>query len=335
MVYIYKKIIGDRAYYYLRASIRKNGKTITKDIKYLGNDINKLKGNLNKIPSKYALEIRNAFKTINRFIEANYYLEKAKVLKLKKDSFLRNEELESIEACKIHWNTQFQKLDSLTKDETLKNFIIEFAFNTASIEGNTITLKQAHNLLQDNLTPKNKTLREIYDIQNTEIVFNMLFLNYKQELSHELICKIHDMLLENIDERKGYRTTDVRVFKANFESTPAPYVKSDMEILLNWYNSQKKKLHPFVLAIIFHHKFEKIHPFMDGNGRTGRMLLNYLLLKVNYPVIIIRKKNRHAYLNNLQMADKCELANTNPENYASLINFCANELDENYWNIFL
>jgi Fic family protein len=335
MVYIYKKTIGEKIYYYLRASLRKNNKTITKDIKYLGSDVSSLKDNLKNIPAKYSDQIRKTYKTINKFVEANHYLEKTKALKLKKDIFLSKEDLENIEACKLHWNLHFKKEDNLTKEETMKNFIIEFAFNTASIEGNTITLKQAQNLLQDNLTPKNKTLREIYDLQNTEKVFNKLYENTKPELSHELICQIHDELLENIDSRKGYRIADVRVFKANFKSTPAPYVKADMELLLKWHSKNKETMHPFVLATIFHHKFEKIHPFMDGNGRTGRIILNYILLKNNHPPLIIKRKNRTQYLENLRKADESDLTKNNPEEYNPITRFNAKELSDNYWNIFI
>src|SRR3989339_205808 len=69
----------------------------------------------------------------------------------------------------------------------------------------------------------------------------------------------------------------------------------------------KNKLHPLVLATIFHHKFEKIHPFMDGNGRTGRMLLNYILITKNYPPLIIHKSARKDFLEVMRKADKSEL----------------------------
>ncbi|MDP2749807.1 MAG: Fic family protein [Nanoarchaeota archaeon] len=334
MAYIYKKTIGGKEYYYLRASVRKNNKTITKDIAYLGSDIDSVRNKLDELPSKYSAEIRKTYKTINKFIEVNIFLEKARASKLKNDSFLANENLENVEACKIHWQTKFSNLHKLTKEETFKTFIVEFAFNTTAIEGNTITLKQAQNLLHENLTPKNKTLREIYDIQNTEKVFlNLIDINDK--LSHELICKIHDELLANIDSRKGYRTEDVRVIKATFKSTPARYVKTDMDLLLKWYYETEKSIHPFALAVIFHHKFEKIHPFMDGNGRTGRMLMNYILLKKDYPPAIIRKKNRSEFLKQLAKADGCELTKATKSHYSAIIEFCALEFYENYWNIFL
>ena len=259
MVYIYRKIIAGKPYYYLRASERKGKKMIVKDLAYLGNSIEEVRKSLES--KKYKEKIRKTYKTIHNFIESNHWLEKAKELKLKKDAFL-GEKLEEIEACRLHYNNVFKKLDETTKRETLKNFVIEFAFNTASIEGNTINLEQARNLLTDGLTPENKTLREIYDLQNSEKVFFEL-INLKEEISHELIIRVHDSIMDNIDARKGYRTTDVRVIRSNFDAAPAPYVKTDMNLLLKWYEENKEKLHPLVLAAVFHHKFEKIHPFIQ------------------------------------------------------------------------
>lgn len=332
MVYIYKKHAGNKDYYYLRVSKRSGKRVIAKDIAYLGSSINEVRGNLEKL-SKYKDKVRKAYRTIHLFLEANHYLEKANSLKLKKDLFLGSK-LEEIEACKIHYNAAFKKQDEKTKKEIFKNFIIEFAFNTASIEGNTISLEEARSLLTEGLTPKDKTLREIYDLQNTEKVFFEI-LKSNESLSSDFILKIHSMLLENIDSRQGYRTMDVRVFRSNFDATPAPYVKIDMDMLLKWYQQNKKKLHPLVLASIFHHKFEKIHPFMDGNGRTGRMLLNFILLKNNYPPLVVHKKIRGEYLDVLREADKSEPLKFEKKDYLNLVQFVADEMISSYWNIFL
>ena len=332
MVYIYKKTIGEKNYYYLRASQRKGAKVIVKDIAYLGGTIEEVKKALENLP-KYSNEIRKAYKTINNFLESNRYLEKIKLSKLKKDRFIDYEKLLELEACKLHFSTDFKKNNELTKKEILKNFIIEFAHNTTSIEGNTINLNEARSLLQDGLTPKNKTLREIYDLQNTERVFLKL-INSREDINHEFIQNILSELMKNIDARSGYRTSDVRVIKANFKATPAPYVKTDMELLLKWFNDNKNKLHPLVIASVLHHKFEKIHPFMDGNGRTGRMLLNFILMKSNYPPLIILNKERKEYLDALRKADKLNL-NEIDEAYKELINFNSDQMIKNYWNIFL
>ena len=293
MVYVYKKIVGGKPYYYLRASEKKGKKLVTKDIAYLGSSIDEVKNNLDGL-EKYKDKIRKSYKVINSFLESNLFLEKANKLKLKKDKFL-GDKTEDIEACKIHYNANFERLDKLTRKETFQNYIIEFAYNTASIEGNTINLEEARNLLNEGITPKEKTLREIYDLQNTEKVFFSLFDIGDVKLAHELIIEIHDKLLENIDARKGYRTQDIRVVKSNFDATPGKYVKTDMELLLKWYDNNLGKLHPLVLAVVFHHKFEKIHPFMDGNGRTGRMLVNYILMNNHLPPTIIHKKTRKEY----------------------------------------
>lgn len=332
MVYIYKKNVGSKTYYYLRASERKNNKILVKDIAYLGSSLEEVNPSLSKLP-KHSAEIRKAYKTIHNFLESNRYLEKAKTFKLKKDEFLGGK-IFDVEACKLHYNTEFKKQNHLTKEEILKNFIIEFAYNTTAIEGNTIKLAEARNLLGEGLTPKNKSLREIYDVQNTEKVFNSIF-NHSKELSHEFICKIHQGLMENIDSRTGYRTTDVRVIKANFKAAPAPYVKTDMSLLLQWYDEHKIKLNPLVLAAIFHHKFEKIHPFLDGNGRTGRMLLNYILLKKEYPPVVIRITERKEYLQGLRIADESNVIKISKEHYENLVLFVANQMIESYWNIFL
>jgi len=331
VAYIYKKAVGDKIYYYLRVSSRKGTRIIAKDVAYLGSTLDEVRSALKKISSAV---LRKAHKTIQRFLESNTYLEKAKNLNLKTTPFIDKNLLEEIEACKIHWQHTFNQRDRRTQQQYIKLFAIDFAFNTTNIEGNTITLKQAQLLLSEHLTPKGKTLREIHDVQNTERVFLQL-IEQPLFLNHEFIIQTHSELLRNVDPRVGYRTEEVHVFHAKFDSTPAPYVRTDIDLLIKWYEENEAKLHSFVLAGIFHHKFEKIHPFFDGNGRTGRILLNASLLKHNYPPLIIRKRNRAVYLDALSTADKAELTHLKPEHYKPLINFLATELIQTYWNTFL
>jgi Fic family protein len=154
------------------------------------------------------------------------------------------------------------------------------------------------------------------------------------KFTDNLIITVHDMLLNNIDERKGYRTHDIRVFRSKFDASPVEYVKTDMNVLMKLLDKQKRKLHPLVFACIFHHKMEKIHPFSDGNGRTGRVLLNYWLLKEGYPPLIISKNKRNKYLDMLNFADKSDLTDVDRKYYSKLSNYVAEELIESYWKIF-
>ncbi len=333
MVYIYVKRVSGKNYYYLRLSKRLNGKQVVKDIAYLGDDLSALEKNIDSIEKKYKDQIRKSYKTIKRFLDSNVYLEKIKEMKIKSNDYIKTDEFEQVEALKLHFNTHFLKLDKETIKNTYKNFLVEFAYNTTSIEGNTITLKEANKLLREDLTPRERSPREIFDLQNTQKVFFYLIEN-NFDLNHELIIEIHDKLIENIDARRGYRTHDIRVFKSHFDASPAKYVKTDMDILIKWYEQNKDKIHPLALAGMFHQKFEKIHPFSDGNGRTGRMLMVYMLLKESFPPIIIQKKNRAEYLNALATADKSKPSSIEPEYFKRLILYLANEYIESYWNTF-
>lgn len=331
MAYIYKKTVGDKEYYYLRVSKRKGAKTYTKDIAYLGNSLDEAGQRIAELPMK---EIRAGYRTITRFLESNAFLEQARKLKLKQTPYLGKDLLEQSEACRLHWQKIVQKRNPLTRKEQLRHFAVEFAFNTTSLEGNAITLREAERLLTERITPKNRTLREVYDVQNVERVFFSLF-EKPFELTHESIIATHKQLMEHIDVRTGYRTGDVRVFQSHFEATPAPFVRADMSLLLAWFSKNKALLHPLALAGIFHHKFEKIHPFFDGNGRAGRTFMNAILLNNGCPPVIVRKKNRVEYLDILSKADKAGLEKAPPPLFRALVEFLAEEQIDTYWNTFL
>ena len=330
MAYVYEKKIGNNSYYYLRETVKKDGKSIPKDIAYLGTTPAEAKKKLSKIKPD---TIRKSYKRIMRHLESNHYLEEVRKQKLKQDDYL-GEKLAEVEACKLHYNKEVLTLDALTLKEVFMNFIVEFAYNTTSLEGNTITLNETYDLFFERRTPKDRDPRELYDVENTRDVFFSL-LGKKEDLSHDFMESVHKGLMERIDTRIGYRTRDVRVFRASFKPTPAPFVRADMENLLKWYNSVKDKLHPLILASVFHHKFEKIHPFMDGNGRTGRMLLNYILMQREYPPIVITRASRRKYLNMLDRANKAKPLSHEKEHYKPLVEFMSDGLLKKYWLIFL
>ena len=336
MVYIHTKKVGDRRYYTLRLSVRdKNGNIITKDLENLGTDITKI--HIENLEKKYKKEIRKSYRTLKVFLESHYYLDKIKKKKLKKNPFFSRVLFEEIEATRLHSTTTFHKLDPNTKREVYEMFLIKFAVSSSGIEGNTITLKEANRLFTEDILPKNRTLREVYDLQNTKKVFFEL-LEKMPPLSLTLIEKVHDQLLDKIDFRKGYRSDDINIFGQPFKPSPGRYVKQDMKLLLHWYKKYKKKIHPLALAFFFHHKFENIHPFSDGNGRTGRMLMNLILLRKGYPPLLVLKTLRKEYLSVMSEADnalKKDLLSLNMEQYQRLFSFMGKQSTKTYWNTFL
>ncbi len=335
MAYIHTKRIGDKNYYTLRISVREKGNVITRDLCNLGTDLSKIK--IDQLEKKYKREIRKSYRTIKKFLETDYYLKKAKKVKLKKTEYFTKEQLENIEAIKLHFNSKFLKLDLLTQKEMYNGFLIQFAVNSTAIEGNTITLKEAQKLFKEEITPKNRTLKEVYDLTNTKKVVNYL-MNEKPKLTLKLIVMVHDKLLENIDERIGFRTHDIHILGQPFKPSPARYVKADLELMLKWYNSNKKRIHPLALVTFFHHKFESIHPFSDGNGRTGRVIMNYILSSFNHPPMVISNRFRNRYLEAMNIADKAfktRLTVTNLKDYRDLLNFIYTQFKFSYWDNFL
>ncbi|MBI5003262.1 Fic family protein [Candidatus Woesearchaeota archaeon] len=336
MVYIHVKKVGNKQYYTLRVSYRNNnGNVLTKDLENLGTDISKI--SIEMLEKKYKKEVRESYRGLQRFLESEYYINKARKTKFKQNNFFTKEQREEIEATNFHFHRKFSSLDKLTKKEIFEMFLIKFAVSSTSIEGNTITLSEARRLFQENILPKNKTLREVYDLQNTKTVFFDL-LERKPDVTAEVIAKVHDALLQNIDLRLGYRNHDIRILGEPFSPTPARYVKDDIKLLIEWYRKQRKNMHPLALAIFFHHKFENIHPFSDGNGRTGRMIMNLILIKENYAPFIILATQRKEYLAAMNEADqaiKKDLFSIDMKDYSKLFTFCTEQYTKTYWNTFL
>jgi Fic family protein len=334
-MYIYKKRINNKTYYYLRLSKRDGNRIIVEDIANLGTDPDKILNKINSLDKKYSSQIRKSIRNINRTIDYEHFKKKVENLKLKYDEFLDYDDLVKIETSKLHFNNKILKLDNKTKEEYIENFSSEYAWNTASIEGNTIPLKDAQKYFVENLTPKNAKVEEMYDLRNNKDSIKYLFNNIDDlDISRISINFIHSLIVKDVDKRLGYRTFDVRVLNSRFKSSPFQYIQEDMEELIKWYSKYKYKYHPFVLASIFHHKFEQIHPFADGNGRTGRILFNYILMINNYPPLIVQKKNRTLYLDSLSKSDKGNFKNPNKKIYNSLFSYLVLELEKTYWQYF-
>lgn len=335
MAYIHVKRIGNKKYYTLRISVRRENKVITKDLCNLGSDISKI--NIKKLEKKYKGNIRKSYSTLKKFLDTNHYIEKTRNLKIKKSPYFNKEQLSNIEAIRLHFNSKFTKANRLTQKQVFESFLINFAVNSTSIEGNTITLKEAHKLFKEDTIPKNRTLREVHDLTNTKTAIDILN-NSKPKFDADLIEKIHDILLKNIDNRKGFRNHDIKIFGQPFKPSPARYVRPDIKLLLDWYYKNKNKINPLALAIFFHHKFENIHPFSDGNGRTGRVIMNYILSSFKYPPFVISRRFRKEYLDAMSKADnslKKSLTEIDMKHYKNLINFIYSQFKTSYWDTFL
>ncbi|MDP7180126.1 MAG: Fic family protein [Candidatus Woesearchaeota archaeon] len=321
-MYIEKKKIGKNEYNYLKISVRLKNKIKTKTIAYLGKvPMNKqeIKDKIDRIPKSKIKEIEQELK---KDIDIN-------------KEFLNKVQLKKLEQLKKDFNKKLKVQDKKIINDMFKDFKTFYIYNTNAIEGNTITLEETNLLLNENKTPEGRDLREIYDHINEKEAFDFI-IQTRPKINNDLIIKLHSMLLNKIDKRIGnYRTHNVRVFGAAFNTSPAELVKIDVSLLLKWYNKNKKNLHPLILSAVFHEKFERIHPFYDGNGRTGRMLVNLILINNKFPPLIIENKKRKEYYNVLSIGHKADLNKVDTNFYKPIIEFFYNQIIHTYDKIFI
>jgi len=319
-MFVEKKIINKKPYYYLKHSFRVGDRVKTKTLAYIGDKKNKEKiTQLRRIFSKDKLkEIKEEL--VKELSEENW------------NNLLSEADKNKIEEIKEQFARKLKNLDEKTKKEMFDDFLTYFVFNTNAIEGNTLTLKETDLLLNKGITPQGKTLREVNDHLNSRDVFYYL---QKEDfpINNEVIILIHSMLMKNIDERKGYRKHNVRVIGATFKSSQFQYIKTDINLLLKWYNKNKNKLHPVILASLFHHKFERIHPFYDGNGRTGRMIINLILQKNKISPLVLSNKQRKRYYGVLSKADNLGIGEISKD-FKPLVKFISTQILKTWSTIF-
>ncbi len=297
MVYHEIRKINRNIYNYLVYNLRKNGKWKKKS-RFIG------KG---KIEGKKLKKLKNEFRW---------------EILAEKSKFLSKKQVIELENFKKKYN---KKINSLNKEEFGKfeeAFFTELTYNSNAIEGNSLSLEETSLVINEGIVPKGKTLREIHEAKNHVEALEFLK-NYEGDLNENLMLKLHSLILKNISERFAgtYRTSNVKIAGSTFKPPAAEKVPQLVKNLVYWYKKNKNEIYLFELAILFSAKFVTIHPFVDGNGRVSRLLMNFLLKKNNHPLINIYKKNRQDYLNAIRKS--------NDEDYSLIIPFILKNLKQN------
>lgn len=178
-----------------------------------------------------------------------------------------------------------------------EEFIVEYTYNSNAIEGNTLTLRETDLVLRG-LTIDRKPLKDHMEAVGHKEAFEFVRELVKENapLSERVIKQIHFLVLaDKKDDRGVYRKVPVRIMGAHHEPVQPYLIEPKMEQLL--WEFYESKEHIVTKLARFHIEFEGIHPFIDGNGRTGRLLVNLELMKAGYPPIDIKFKDRIAYYN--------------------------------------
>ncbi len=201
--------------------------------------------------------------------------------------------------------SEYREFDSFRIAQALE---LEYTFESNRIEGNTLTLKETDLVINEGLTISGKSMREHLEAINHKEAIDYIkyLIDKNSEISEREILSIHNLILRGIDPSNAgkYRTVQVMI-KGSEHLPPAPYlVAKQMEDLMLWYHSNKSQLHPVVLAAEMHERLVTIHPFIDGNGRTSRLIMNLVLLKHGYTIANIKgdSENRMVYYSSLEKA---------------------------------
>jgi len=284
-MHVEKRKSGDKIKYYLAHSYREGSK-VHKFRKYLGQDLSKEKLSERKI------------------IAEKLILEEIHKYKIVKDPLkfeLSKKEIQSIKSLEKKIPIKISHLS----EKDWKTFSELFTYNTNAIEGSKLNKKEVINILEKDKWPdkSKEDIAEAYGVDESI----MFIRGINEHNSIDLIKKIHKIVFKNSKNFAGkFRKKGEEVVVISslgivvHEGAPQTRINHLIKELIEWYNKNKNKYPALILAAVVHNQFENIHPFADGNGRVGRILLNNILIKHNLSPININFKNRIEYYNSLK-----------------------------------
>jgi len=287
MVYVEKIVRKDKTYYYVTKNFRIGTKKWKKIRRYIGHDP----------PSEK--QKRKAIEEIES--EA---LQKGFTKPVSKYSYLSDGEAEKLQDMKEVYLEWYGKLSPVEKDKYDDDFIVRFTYNSNAIEGNRLTLRETSMILLENIIPTATVPIDYHEAINSKECYEFMK-GYTGKVNQKLLLKIHELLTKNTDcEIVGkYRNYDVQISGSDWVPTSHKKIKDNMRKLFQWYYSARKKLHPVELGAILHNKLVRIHPFSDGNGRTSRVLMNWILMTNKFPMVYIEFRDKINYYKAIEEGD--------------------------------
>lgn len=262
-------------YYALVHSVRK-GKKVAKETKYLGKIL----------PSKARLEqLKEEF---------------LKEISGERYKFFSAEEVELIEKKKEDYSRELKKFSPLEKKKYLKNFMIRFTYDSSKLSGINVTLRQTSLILKDGIVPKGfKNLKTVKELENHEKGV-VAITKFKGKLGPAFLKKLHKILMSGVkDEVAGTLRSELQ---RNVEIAGTPYIppkwnelERELDGFFKWYKANNRKHHALELAALIHLKLISIQPFVDGNSRLSRLLMNWILWKKGFPMVDIKIEDIENY----------------------------------------
>lgn len=302
MVSITTKKIKGRDYLYLVESIRKGDKVIQRTVKYIGKKRPILREELECMKLSY----QNKDWVLMDFNDELPYTEHHKM-----------------KIASSNYKKYLNSLDEMSKEKEKQKFLSSFIASSNAIEGSTLTPKETYDFLFNDVVPKGHTKKEIYMATNLLSAWEYAEKNCSRFPTHNDLFELHKRVNLNIESEKTlgkYKT--VQNYIGDVYTSSFLFAEEKMDKLLQWIKTAFSKIDDFEAAFQSHAQFEIIHPFVDGNGRVGRLLLNWLLMMKGLMPLAISSKMRNEYISALNNARKGKLG--------AISKFCSEEYLERY-----
>ncbi len=185
-----------------------------------------------------------------------------------------------------------------------QEFLIRFTFSTNRIEGSSLTLEETRSVVEDSQVPKSKPIGDVIESKRHADLLRRL-ISKPEPIDFPHLLAWHKWLFAETKPTLAGRLRDypVRIGESSHIPPSPPEVRPMLIELLRWTHRASGNVHPVAVAGEFHQRFESIHPFGDGNGRVGRLALNVLLARADYPMLNIQYGRRQSYYDALERAD--------------------------------
>ena len=211
-------------------------------------------------------------------------------------------DMDRITAKKLKFQQGKHRIPAVTLSSYEKDFELRFTHNSTAIEGNTLTLMETKAVLEDGIAIGGKELREIYEVVNHKKAYEYVkkCIAEQRPLSENIVKDLHAILTENIIVGGIYRNQEVKISGAGFVPPTGNKMYVQIKGFYEELQTKEEEMNPVTLAAWTHAEFVRIHPFIDGNGRTSRLLMNYQLLLRGFLPVSIAKKDRVNYYHALE-----------------------------------
>ncbi|MDP2750589.1 MAG: Fic family protein [Nanoarchaeota archaeon] len=216
--------------------------------------------------------------------------------KIYNEDYLDANKLEFIDDFKEVYKNHVKSIPKTILEKEESDFLIRFTYNSNAIEGNRLTLRDTYLIIKEKQIPSGASPKDYNEALNGREAFDLIK-EYDKKLNIEFIAKLNYVLTKNtgVIYPGRVRFFPVKIEGTDFKPPEEKEVPKLLKKMIKFYYENKNKLHPFVLACLMHAQFVEIHPFEDGNGRTGRALMNWVLMKADYPKLFVPVKQRQKY----------------------------------------